>query len=256
VLALPSLGLGLTVGRFSAAIVPFLVLAPWALAGDDGSNAFAYRLPTLAIGILALASAVLVLTGVLLRTARRPLPQWVGASFLIIGVLPLIWAGFRQAQPLDERGELVVDAGFRGVVLDTSRARALELLGPSLGEGESIAPLGEDFDGIGGPPFVATPGSGHETLRYRDVSVLVSDGRVYGLVITDDEAETIEGVGVGDNLGLTEDRYPDLDCGIARAGEYRTFPYCGGRLGPGRWIWFGQDPVRSIVLTTSELGPD
>ena len=256
VLVLPSLGLGLTVGRFWAAIVPFLLLAPWALVGDDGSNALAYRLPVLAIGLLALASAVLILTGVLLRTGRRPVPQWFGASLLLPGVLALVWAGFRHAQPLDEQGDLVVDAGFRGVVLDTSRARALELLGPSSGEGESIAPLGEVFDDIGGPAFIATPGSSHATLRYRDVSVLVSDGRVYGLVITDDEAETIEGVGVGDNLGVTEDRYPELDCGLARAGEYRTFPYCGGRLGPRRWIWFGQDPVRSIVLTTTELGPD
>jgi hypothetical protein len=74
-------------------------------------------------------------------------------------------------------------------------------------------------------------------------------------VITDPQAET-EGVGVGDNLGLAEDRFPSLDCGVARADEYRTFPYCGGRVGPRRWIWFGQDPIRSIVLTSSELGRD
>ena len=255
-LTLPSLGLGIAVGRFWAAAVPFLVLAPWALAGDDGSNSFSYRLPALAIGLLALSSAVLVLTGVLLRTARRHLPKWVGVTLLLFGAFPLLWAGYRQVRPFDEKGELALDPGFRGVVVGTSRARAVELLGPPSGGGESIAPLGENFDDIGGPGFIATPGSSHETLRYRGVSVLASDGRVYGLVITDEEAETDEGVGVGDNLGLAEDRYTGLDCGRARAGKYRTYPYCGGRLRPGLWIWFGQDPVRSIAFTTTELGPD
>lgn len=257
-LVLPSLGLGLTLGRFWAAAVPVLVAAPFALAGDDGSNAFSYRLPAPAIAVFALAAAVLVLTGVLLRTGRYAPPAHVGAALLLLGAVPLAWAGYRQLRPLDEPGDVAVDIGYRGVVLGGTRAGAVEVLGspPPGSRGSSIAPLGDDFDHIGGPPFIATPGFSHETLRYPDASVLISDGRVYGLVITDPEAETSGGVGVGDNLGLAEDRYPELECGIARASEYRTFPYCGGRLRPGRWLWFGQDPIRSIVLTSSELGAD
>jgi hypothetical protein len=256
VLAFPSLGLGLAVGRFWATAVPFLVLAPWALAGDDGSNAFAYRLTAPAIGILAAASAVLVLTGVLLRTGRWRPPRWVGAASLLVGAVPLLWAGYRELRPLDEGGGLVIGAGFRGVQLGDSRARVIEALGEPRRSSSSVAPLGKDFEDIGGPPFIATPGSTHETLRYQDASVLLSDGRAYGFVITHDDAETLEGVGVGDNLGVAKDEYQALDCGIARADEYRTSPYCRGRFGSGRWIWFGEDPIRSIVLTTTELGPD
>jgi hypothetical protein len=260
-LALPSLGLGLATGRFSAAAVPFLVLAPWALAGDDGSNAFAYRLPALAIGLLALASAVLVLTGVLLRTSRRPITAWLGVAFLLFSALPLLWAGYRQLVPLDKDGDLVVaDAfhgGFKELMLGDHRSSAIIKLGlASPSRSDLIAPVGEDFDHIGGPPFIATPGSTHEVLRYPATSVLLSDDRVYGFVITHEDAETAGGVGVGDNLGLAEEKYAGLDCGIARAGEYRTFPYCGGRVDAMTWIWFGQDPIRSIVLTSSELGPE
>jgi hypothetical protein len=173
--------------------------------------------------------------------------------------MPLAWAGYRELRPLDEAGDVSVRTEYRGVALGSSRADVLEALGPPPpgSHGSSIAPLGDDFDHIGGPPFIATPpGSSHETLRYPDTSVLISDGRVYGLVLTDPEAETAEGVGVGDSLGLAEDRHSGIDCGIARAGEYRTFPYCRGRLAPARWIWLGQDPIRSIILTTTELGPD
>lgn len=257
-LALPNLGVGLVVGRFWTAALPLLVAAPYALAGDDGSNAFSYRLPTLGIGVLALAAAVLVLTGVLLRTGRFRPPAYVGAALLVLGAVPVSWAGYRQLRPLNEAGDVAVRAGYRDVTLGSARAQVVDALGspPPGSRGSSIAPLGEDFDHIGGPPFIATPGLSHETLRYPDTSVLVSDGRVYGLVITDPEAETAEGVGVGDNLGLAEDHYAGLECGIARAGEYRTFPYCVGRLGSGRSIWFGQDPIRSIVLASSELGAD
>jgi hypothetical protein len=197
---------------------------------------------------------VLVLTGVLIRTGRRVPPAWVGAACLLVGAVPLAWAGYRQLRPLDESGGQRIEDGYRDVSLGDPRARALEVLAPPRSSSGSVAPFGDDFDSIGGPPFIATPGS-NESLRYQGVTVLVSDGRVYGFVITDEEAETAEGVGVGDNLEVADETYRDLDCGIARASEYRTFPYCGGRLGPRRWIWFGQDPIRSIVLTTTELGP-
>jgi hypothetical protein len=253
----PSLGLGLAVGRFWAAAVPLLVAAPYALAGDDGSNAFAYRLPARGLGIFALTAAVLVLTGVLLRTGRLRPSAWVGAALLALGAIPLVWAGYRQLSPLDEPGTRLMTTSFRGVSLEDTRAEVAAALGPApASRGSSIAPLGEDFAEIGGPPFVATSGSTLQSLRYRGTTVLVSDDRVYGILTTDAEAETAEGVGVGDNLEVAEDAYPNVECGVASATEYRTFPYCGGRLAPGRWIWFGQDPIRSILVATTEVAPD
>jgi hypothetical protein len=260
-LALPSLGLGLAAARWWAVALPFLVAAPYALAGDDGTNAFAYRLPAPALGVLALTVAVLVLTGVLIQTGRHTPPAWVGAALLVLGAVPLIWAGYRQVRPLDDSGSraLFVDEGagaYRGIAFGESREVVMRSLGPTRASARSIAPVGEDFDEIGGPPFIDTPGVMHEVLRYAETTVLLTENGVYGYVITADAAETLAGVGIGDNLGVAEDRYDGLECGIARAGDYRTFPYCGGMLGAGRWIWFGQDPIRSIVLTKTELGLD
>ena len=49
--------------------------------------------------------------------------------------------------------------------------------------------------------------------------------------------------------------YPDLHCGTANEGtEYITFPYCGGRIAPQRYVWFGEDPIRSISLSVTPLG--
>jgi hypothetical protein len=260
-LALPSLGLGLVVAQWWAIALPFLLAVPVALAGDDGSNAFAYRLPAPAIGVLALAAAVLVLTGVLTQTGRYAPPAWVGAALLVSGTVPLMWAGYRQLRPLDEAGSraFVIDEGaaaYRGIAFGESRELVTRTLGPTRASAGSIAPVGADFDDIGGPPFIDTPGVTHEVFRYPNTTVLLTENGVYGFVITEDAAETFAGVGIGDNLGLAEERYEDLECGIARAGEYRTFPYCGGMVGAGRWIWFGQDPIRSIVVTRTELGAD
>lgn len=36
--------------------------------------------------------------------------------------------------------------------------------------------------------------------------------------------------------------------------EYRPYPYCLVRLGPDRYVWFGQDPIRSITVSSTPLG--
>jgi hypothetical protein len=257
-LVLPNVGLGLLVRRYWAAAVPLLLAAPYALGGDNGSNAFSYRLSALAIGVLALASAVLVLTGVLLGTGRVRTPVYVGPALLVLGAVPLLWASYRQLRPVDEPGsrEFVVEESFRGIAFGESRELVLRQLGPKRESGGTIAPIGERFEEIGAPPFIDTPGVTHEVLRYPATTVLLTENGVYGFVITADDAETFAGVGIGDNLDLAEDRYNDLECGIARSGRYRTFPYCGGMVSARRWIWFGGDPIHSITVTTTELGPD
>jgi hypothetical protein len=196
----------------------------------------------------------------LIRTGAASPPAWVGVAVLLFGAVPLVWAGYRQLRPRDEAGSraLLIEEGagaYRGMVFGEGREVVMRSLGPARPSSGSIAPLGENFDEIGGPPFIDTPGVTHEVLRYAETTVLLTELGVYGYVITADDAETVAGVGIGDNLALAEDRYEKLECGIARQGEYRTFPYCGGMLGSGRWIWFGEDPIRSIVLTKTELGP-
>ena len=60
---------------------------------------------------------------------------------------------------------------------------------------------------------------------------------------------------IGDSLDEVRERYPGLRCGIRNEGtEYVEYPYCTGKLGPGRYIWFGENPVKSITMATQVMG--
>jgi hypothetical protein len=125
-------------------------------------------------------------------------------------------------------------------------------------------PAGQDDDDIGSPNVSSfPPHSRDHALRYRGVTVLVSyrtthyrlnASSVYALVITAAGTRTERGVGVGSSLRDVAARYPTLDCGQAGTGEFGYYPYCGERIAKHRWLWFGQNPVRSIMLSTEPLG--
>ena len=73
----------------------------------------------------------------------------------------------------------------------------------------------------------------------------------YALSIWERGARTRAGVGLGDPLSLARERYGELDCGVRNEGtEYVPYPYCRARIA-GHWIWFGQDPIASITLTST-----
>ena len=123
-----------------------------------------------------------------------------------------------------------------------------------------IEPLdGDEEDGAGGPWSVVTgphevgPGGqrGEQvTLRYRGASFFVRRGRVFGFMVTDDGANTSRGVGVGDSLAEARRAHPELTCRPESRGE-TTAPqeaHCEGRVGPGRYMFLGGDPIESVTL--------
>lgn len=88
---------------------------------------------------------------------------------------------------------------------------------------------------------------------YPDVFVTSVRGRVNDLSVVAQQAQTRRDVGVGDGLAGARRAYPQLQCGTALEGsEYATYPVCTARLGPRRYIWFGEDPIDTIAM---DVGP-
>jgi hypothetical protein len=91
------------------------------------------------------------------------------------------------------------------------------------------------------------------TLRYFDV-VFTFKGRqgLGAFEVVEPVASTRRGVRIGDPLERADAAYPQLQCGTV----HEQYPACSGKLGPGRFIWFGGDPIKSITMSTNPLpGP-
>lgn len=89
-------------------------------------------------------------------------------------------------------------------------------------------------------------------MRYRQLLVVLFPGGVHGFVTTDPRAQTEDGVGPGDPQSLVLQRYPNARYETANEGtEWTTFPLCTVVVSPGRRLYFGADPIRSIWLIAS-----
>ena len=139
--------------------------------------------------------------------------------------------------------------------LGDTRRDAVSALGqtPRWRSNEAIGPRDDDYYEIGAPVSIAAPGR-PDALRYPHLSVMLDSGRVTVIMTAEKGAQTNAGVAIGDSLGEARSAYPGLTCGNRPLGEGGSFPYCGGRLAPNRWIWFGEDPIASITLASLELG--
>jgi hypothetical protein len=160
----------------------------------------------------------------------------------------------RPPAQIDERA-----GTFRGVGIGDSFAAISGALGPprdqARGSGD-VTPLGYGPAAALGLPNVAPPtGLGPrdrvQIARYRGVTFLIAP-RVgaYSVALALPGATTANGVAIGDALATTKEKYPGLRCGtVDRSAEYGPLRYCSGEVAKGRYIWFGQDPIRSITLT-------
>jgi hypothetical protein len=91
-------------------------------------------------------------------------------------------------------------------------------------------------------------------LRYPQVSFLFCDSRVFALVVSDRQARTQAGLGIGDRLAQAQRLYPGLRCDRPSSGEAGGYPFCVGRLRPQRSLWFGHDPIESITISATRFG--
>lgn len=150
---------------------------------------------------------------------------------------------------------------FRGLRLRNSEADVRARFGAAKCSDSSPAqPLGEDYYDIGGPTYFREPrgtGPGRAChMRYRQLVVFLFPGGVHGFMATDPRAQTEDGVGPGDPQALVPQRYPNARCETANKGtEYTTFPLCTVVLRPGRRLYFGADPIRSVwLIATTRRG--
>lgn len=245
--------------------------------------------PTVAAGftvvVLAPAAAVLIALGVMARRAasrrtgrgqprlRMPLGALAGgcAVFAVLSTavgmyLDLRVVNLHPAQPrvIDDRNATIGELGYRSTLEDV-RGRLGRPAVARIGDSGFGEPLGAD-------DLVFALGTDADAAwRYRGVAVLVRDepasqsrrtarGRRYrrqwrpidSIVISDQDAETRSGVGIGDSLAVARRAYPGIVCDGILYGSDSTNPgdpRCGGRSRDGGAIWFAGDPISTITLT-------
>jgi hypothetical protein len=198
--------------------------------------------------------------------------------FAAVGVVLAAGCGASADSPAHAT-RLTVDekAGtVAGVGLGDSRARLERTFGPgkdTTDTGGVAVPRGADHDAIGSPnsygfprPCRRRPAGGSPSprsqgllsLSYSYVAFELCDGRVYEFVTTGAGARTVEGVAIGRSLRAAKRAYPRLRCGTSTGDSTDPptplYPYCSGRVGPDRYLWFGQNPIRSIAIASVRLG--
>jgi hypothetical protein len=148
-----------------------------------------------------------------------------------------------------------------GVGLGDDRTAIRRELGPARTEGLMLPRLPDDvpLEDIGLPwtldPLPGVPRTRVQTMLYDGMSFLVAPREgAYAFFVWRPRARTTSGVRIGDSLESAVRRHPRLRCGVRnRATEYVAYPYCKGRVGDN-YVWFGQDPIRSITVSATPLG--
>jgi len=155
-----------------------------------------------------------------------------------------------QRVTVDERA-----GTYRGVgLLDTRRELERRFGRARVTKDGPFEPLNMDFYDAMLPPSPSYTTGEHAFWRFQDVAVDAYDGKTFTLAVTAQNAVTKQRVGVGSTREQVVAKYPGLKCGVANEGtEWPEIPYCTGRVSPGRYIWFGGDPVRSVVLSRKTL---
>jgi hypothetical protein len=149
---------------------------------------------------------------------------------------------------------------FRGVALRDPERRVVARFGPDQGEPAGPnRPLGtSDADGPPGT-FASSPGRPSPddrtaALRYRGMTFMTNNHRVYVIMSSLRGTRTLRGVAIGDALDAARRAYPGLKCRRASdAPGSDTFRYCSGRQAPERFIYFGGDPVGTIAVARVPL---
>jgi hypothetical protein len=115
---------------------------------------------------------------------------------------------------------------------------------------ESVVPLSVEVGESEGPSHFSL---GPPFYRYERLSFFAEGGRIVGFMVVG-PAKTASGIASGDDLDRVRDVYPQARCGQASRGEYEHYAACVVRLGPRRVVWFGGDPISTIMVGTGELG--
>lgn len=144
---------------------------------------------------------------------------------------------------------------YRGVgLLDTRREVERRFGRARVTKDGPWEPLDIDFYDAGLPTSSGYTTGAVAIWRFKSAAIVSYGGKTFTFAITTVDALTRRRVGVGSTLEQVRMKYPMLRCDIANEGtEYPTYPYCAGRVAPGRYVWFGRDPVRSVTLSRKAM---
>src|SRR3954453_15635428 len=191
-----------------------------------------------------------------------PLARWPLGSVVVSACLMAGFAaggcGSSDSAGVESRGSYRFDevrGAFRGVALRDPESRVVARFGPDQGEPAGPnQPLGtSDEDGppgtFAGSPGTPSPDDRTAALRYRGMSFMTNDRRVYVIMSSLRGTRTLRGGAIGDALDDARRAYRGLKCRRASdAHGSNTFRYCSGRQGRQHFIYFGGDPVGTIAV--------
>lgn len=252
IFVMASVGVGLVTGRKLAVLIAFALLA-WLLPGDlSGFQVFSICVLGVPFTMLCIGAGVLM-HRVARRAGRRLRHQGYGAqglglALMAVGLLPFAVATHRHIAPVNRTpghpiGVDPLNGTYRGVGLGSRYTDVVGTFGRSRRQPSPYRPGRQDL--------IST------RLTYPDVDFALYRTRVDSVLVTDADAQTHEGVGIGDNLRVAERAYPSLDCGVQSVGadgDFVPLPHCSGELAPGHWVSFSDDPIRSICFATRDIG--
>jgi hypothetical protein len=142
---------------------------------------------------------------------------------------------------------------FGGVQVGSDTRALLGRFGPPAGgspSGDEDGGPSREFSVEATPAIVGGSAAPLKFFQYPDGTFYAEGGRVTGFSAKGEDAETLRGVGVGDSLDLVPKRYPGMTCDQSET-EFESFPYCSGNVS-GYFVWFGEDPIKSITLQLPE----
>jgi hypothetical protein len=245
--AAATLAIGLIAGRWASvalAIVPPLV----ASIGDPARGDVGVVVPYFAA---ALAAALLI-CGIASSRLLHPRVAVVSGALLLVPLLAVVgWATARTIWPHDAQPAHPLRVGqragsFQGVSLGQSLADAKHAMPRSV---QSTAPQVRPLDSPSAPIGVSYMSANARSVLGDGIAVLAEHGTVVTLFITNPSAETIAGIGIGDNLALARARLSGLTCRQSN----EDAPTCGGRFNHHIILFVG-DPIETITLSTADTG--
>jgi hypothetical protein len=228
-----------------AAATPLL----WASQGPLGLIIGGFAVPPVALGIGL---------GVTMGRHFGRRGALAGCLLLVLAFLPLATAVALARWPHDRQPAHPVPidlamGSYGGVTLGDSEQEAVRQTKEPL-----LSRNGQDLHQLAGVDGADAFSSAYatETFVYRDHALMIRNGIVVAIVITNPDAETAKGIGPGDGLALVPQRYPMLHCeahdGYSDEGPAGP-PDCHGHVGDVG-LWVSEDPVQLVTIASVDAG--